>query len=107
MINFSIGTLHHDVWSIPGDRDILLTTPNGKSIFWDNRGPSIDTDYGYLDRADRVGIGPEDMYWPSDGPSPPDGVYYVCFQPYYFDPPPSLTNPISVTITVRRPLSTT
>ncbi len=95
------------VWSRAGDGDIVLTTPNAKSIYWANKGPSKNTDEGDLDTDDQVGTGPENIYWPSTGSSPPTGIYYVCFQPYAFSPLPSVQNPVTATVTVRRRNSTT
>ena len=92
------------VWSRTGDGDLVIKTPNGRNIFWNNTGPSVNTDWGYLDRDDRVGIGPENIYWPSSGTVPPTGTYDVCFQPYLFIPIPSRTNPLTATITIRAPM---
>lgn len=92
------------VWSRQGDGDLVVKTPNGKDIYYNNRGPSVDTDWGYLDRDDRTHTGPENIFWPSSGTSPPTGRYDLCFQPYYFVPPPSRTNPVTATITIRVPM---
>ena len=94
-------------WSRPGDGDILITTPTGKTIYWGNKGPSVNTDGGYLDRDDRVGTGPENIFWQSNGTAPPLGTYYACFQQYSFNPPASPSNPLQATINVRRPMSPT
>lgn len=94
-------------WSRAGDGDILLTTPNGRTIFWGNRGPSNLTDQGFLDRDDRVGTGPENIYWQSNNTNPPTGTFHVCFQAYAFTPPPSPENPVYATVNVRRPMSPT
>ena len=99
----NIGTLGFSLtWSRPGDGDIVVTTPNGRNIYWQNRGPSTTTDGGFLDRDDQAGTGPENIYWRSNGTAPPSGNYYACFQPYSFTPPPSPENPIQATINVRR-----
>ena len=100
----NIGTLGMALtWSRPGDGDIVLATPNGRTIYWRNRGPSALTDGGNLDRDDQAGTGPENIYWPRTGSAPPTGTYHVCFQPYSFNPPASQANPIQATINVRRP----
>ncbi|CAF0916543.1 unnamed protein product [Adineta steineri] len=95
-------------WSRPGDGDIVVTTPSGKTICYTNRGPSNATDQGELDRDDQVGEGPENVYWPSNGTLPPTGTYYVCFEPYQFNNPIiSIINPITVIYRIVRPSSPT
>ncbi|CAF0828265.1 unnamed protein product [Adineta steineri] len=95
-------------WSRPGDGDIVVTTPSGKTICYINRGPSNATDQGELDRDDQVGEGPENVYWPSNGTLPPTGTYYVCFEPYQFNNPIiSIANPITVIYRIVRPSSPT
>ncbi|CAF3913926.1 unnamed protein product [Adineta steineri] len=95
-------------WSRPGDGDIVVTTPSGKTIYYANRGPSNATNQGELDRDDQVGEGPENVYWPSNGTLPPTGTYYVCFEPYQFNNPIiSITNPITVIYRIVRPSSPT
>ena len=94
-------------WSRPGDGDIVITTATGKNIYWGNKGPSANTDGGYLDRDDRLGTGPENIYWQTNGTAPPLGTYYACFQPYSFNPAPSVDNPLQAIITVRRPMNPT
>ena len=94
-------------WSRPGDGDIVLTTPNNKHIYWNNKGASSETDGGYLDKDDLTGTGPENIYWRDSGVDPPTGTYNVCFQPYFFEIPPTIENPVYVTITVRRPIGAT
>ena len=91
------------IWSRPGDGDIVVTTPNNKHIYWDNRGPSAETDGGFLDLDDTMGTGPENIYWPNSGPDPPNGDYGVCFQSYNFTLPPSVQNPVSARATIRLP----
>lgn len=92
-------------WSRPGDGDIVVTTPNAKTIYYNNKGPSVKTDQGELDRDDQVGTGPENVYWSSTGPVPPTGTYYICFEPYKFiSPAISASAPLTVTYRVIRPL---
>lgn len=95
------------IWSRPGDGDIVVTTPNNNNIYWDNKGPSASTDGGFLDLDDEVGTGPESIYWPNDGPDPPNGDYSVCFQSYNFTLPISAQNPVSARATVRLPSGAT
>ena len=83
-------------WSRPGDGDIVVTTPNNRTIDYQNRGPSLSTDGGYLDRDDQVNQGPENIYWSRNGTVPPTGTYYVCFEPYSISPTINITYPITV-----------
>ena len=94
-------------WSRVGDADLVLTTPNNKSIYWRNKGPSTGTDQEYLDKDDRSGTGPENIYWSTTRTRPPNGTYHVCVQPYEFTPIPSEENPLYTTITVRWSSNTT
>lgn len=87
-------------WSRSGDGDLVVTTPNNKRIYYNNKGPSTSTDQGQLDVDDMVGRGPENIFWSSSGSAPPNGTYYVCFEPYSFSTNPSISNPIFVTIRV-------
>ncbi|UJR32807.1 hypothetical protein I4U23_020269 [Adineta vaga] len=88
-------------WSRKGDGDIVVGTTTGKNIFYNNTGSSSFTDYGKLDVDDRNGTGPENVFWSNLGPTPPAGVYYVCFEPYSFNPLIDNLNPISVTIDIK------
>jgi hypothetical protein len=91
-------------WSRPGDGDIVVTTPNAKTIYYNNRGPSAQTDQAELDRDDLVGTGPENVYWKSSGPLPPTGIYFVCFEPYKFiNPVISVSNPLTIVYRIIRP----
>jgi len=66
-------------WNNPNiDLDIYVTTPNGKSIYFVNVGPNLNTDYGYLE-IDSVWTGgtTENIYW-SDSVVAPSGNYHVC-----------------------------
>lgn len=86
-------------WSRGGDGDIVVRTPTGKLINSNNRGPSVSTDQGELDR-DSTNRGPENIFWdPSNGVTPPIGTYYVCFETTSFFP--SVSNWFSVTVTFR------
>jgi hypothetical protein len=90
------------IWSREGHGDIVLTTPNRKNIYYHNLGPSATTDWGVLD-PDSDTMGPENIYWPLSGSSPPTGVYYACFEAAYFDPVPSSEDPLLVTVTFSLP----
>lgn len=92
-------------WSRPGDGDIVVTTPNNRTISYKNRGPSVNTDGGQLDIDDQNGVGPENVYWISSGTPPSTGVYHVCFEPYTILPLISPTNPITVVYRIIRPLN--
>lgn len=83
-------------WSRSGDGDIVVATPNGNVIQYQNKGPSNDTDQGKLDRDDK-NKGPENVFWPSTGPPPPTGTYYVCFEPFLFGLVISSILPVTVT----------
>jgi uncharacterized protein YfaP (DUF2135 family) len=89
-------------WSRPGDGDIVVKTPTGNTISYNNTGPSQSTDQGQLDKDDRNGTGPENVFWPKGGFIPPKGVYYVCFEPYHFNPNITSQDPISVTVKIMR-----
>ncbi|CAF0781879.1 unnamed protein product [Adineta steineri] len=89
-------------WSRIGDGDIVVSTPNGNTINYMNMGPSIYTDQGELDADCTNGTGPENVFWSSGGPVPPTGTYYVCFEPYFFNPNITSADPISVTIDIKR-----
>ena len=71
-------------WSRPGDGDIVVRTPTGNTIAYNNTGPSQYTDQGQLDKDDRNGTGPENVFWSNSRSIPPTGIYYVCFEPYFF-----------------------
>ena len=80
-----IGYLSNTVtWSRPGDGDIVLATPYGSIIYWDNAGPSYWTDYGELDVDDKTGIGPENIFWPYSGSLPPTGYLLCMFFTIFF-----------------------
>lgn len=85
-------------WSRPGDGDIYATTPSNMSIYWDNKGPSNETDLGELDLDDED-TGPGNVFWSN---TPPTGTYHLCFNQYDFDTPSSVFNPITVTFKVRK-----
>ena len=92
------------VWSRTGDGDLLVTTPNSKTIYHGNKGANETTDWGKLDKDDRNGTGPENIYWPSNGKNPPHGTYNVCFSPWSFSPSINISNPLSFTIRIARPM---
>ncbi|CAF0918104.1 unnamed protein product [Adineta steineri] len=85
-----------------GDGDIVVSTPNGNTINYMNMGPSTSTDQGQLDADCTNGTGPENVFWSRGGPIPPTGTYYVCFEPYFFNPNITSADPISVTIDIKR-----
>lgn len=93
-------------WSRDGDGDIVVGTPNNKQISFKNPGSSSATDYGRLDVDDKTGTGPENIFWSSSGPAPPNGTYYVCFEPYAFSMNATGSNPISVAVKVVRSANT-
>ncbi len=66
------------VWELPGDLDLHVVTPTGSEI--DYR--SLSADGGQLDRDDRDGTGPENIFWDF---APPAGRYYVCVVPFRLD----------------------
>ncbi|MFP2960319.1 EGF domain-containing protein [Myxococcus sp. 1LA] len=45
-------------WARSGDGDLVVRTPTGKLIHGGNRGPGVETDYGYLDRVASTGWAP-------------------------------------------------
>lgn len=92
----------HLEWSRAGDLDLVVTTPNGKTIAFNNTGPSSGTDFGELARDDREGTGPEVIFW-DDQYTPPEGTYFVCAPTYTFLPAVSSTDPVGYEITVSRP----
>ncbi|CAF1223878.1 unnamed protein product [Rotaria sordida] len=94
-------------WSRPGDGDLVLRTPNNRVIYWNNKGPSVNTTQGYLDVDDKNTTGPENIFWSNSSSVPLSGTYYVCFEPYEFNPNASLSNRITATVKVRRSTSTT
>lgn len=75
------------LWSVPGDGDLVVTTPNNKTIYHENPNATLATDYGALDVDDERDLGPESIYWDSAVQSPPAGTYHICFQQFKFDPP--------------------
>jgi hypothetical protein len=89
------------MWSRPGNGDLLVKTPSGHTIFWDNVGPSPGTDLGQMDMDATDGVGPENVFW--DGATTPmSGTYYLCFETTAFDPPPDPTNPVTATIRIEQ-----
>jgi hypothetical protein len=93
------------LWSRSGDGDLIVTTPNGKTISFSNRDPGDGTDGGQMDRDDVAGTGPENIFWDS-ATTPPSGAYHVCFMTSSFAPAPSSTDPVEVTIITRAPEQT-
>ncbi|WP_395845869.1 EGF domain-containing protein [Cystobacter fuscus] len=89
-------------WNRPGDADLIVSTPSGKLIWWENLGPSAGTDHGQMDRDDTSGQGPENVFWALDK-TPPSGPYHVCVETALFNPSPSPSTPVAYSITVRRP----
>lgn len=66
------------VWDRPGDMDLHVVTPVGNEI--DFR--TLAVDGGELDRDDRDGTGPENIFWDA---APPAGRYLVCVVPFRID----------------------
>ena len=89
-------------WSRPGDGDLVVGTPTNRMICYNNTGPSYFTDWGQLDVDDKVGTGPENIFWPTSGTTPPIGTYYVCFEPYNFATSISASDPMFVSVIVTR-----
>ena len=85
-------------WSVSGDGDLVVTTPNNKTIIYYNQGPDSNTEFGQLDRDDRIGTGPENIFW-STSVTPPAGTYHICFQQYALNA--TIANPITATVQVR------
>ncbi|CAF1474363.1 unnamed protein product [Rotaria sp. Silwood1] len=95
------GTLSFTLtWSRPGDGDIVVTIPNGNTIMYNQRGPTIQTNYGQLDVDDRTGTGPENVYW--NFTEPARGTYFVCFQQFSFNSFATPTNPITAVVEVKQ-----
>lgn len=89
-------------WSRAGDGDLIVTTPTGNTIWWNNRGPDASTDFAVMDRDDTAGVGPENIFWQL-GTAPASGTYFICFELGQFSPAPSDADPLSATITVQLP----
>ncbi len=91
-----------ETWSRPGDGDIVVATPNGNIISYLNTGPSASTDQGQLDVDDKVGTGPENIFWTNSSSSsvPPNGTYYVCFEQYSFTQTATPSDPIIATVKI-------
>ncbi len=91
-------------WSRSGDGDIVVTTPNNRTIYYKNRGPSLSADGGWLDRDRQINKDSENVYWLINGTAPQTGMYYVCFEPYSISPTISAINPLTLIYhIVRRP----
>lgn len=75
-------------WDQPGDMDLHIVTPNGSDVnYRQPRGGG-----GTLDRDDRTGTGPENIYWPQN---PPYGTYLVCVEAFQIVRPTNFTVQIS------------
>jgi len=88
-------------WSRMGDADLIITTPTGKRVYYQNPGPGAGTDYGALERDDRF-LGPETISW-APGTTPPAGVYHACLFLSSFLRLPSPAAPVGYFLVVRRP----
>jgi hypothetical protein len=84
-----------------------VTTPNNRTIYYKNRGPSSSTDDRQLDRNDQIGTAPENVYWSSNDTVPPTNTYYVCFESYSINPTISPSDPITFVYHIVRPLNNT
>jgi len=77
------GTLRFSlVWSVAGDVDLRVVTPNDKEISFENASPGDETDWGELDADDTSGTGPENVFWGDEEHPPPSGTYHVCANTY-------------------------
>lgn len=63
-------------WDTGTDQDLHVLTPSGELIYYDD---ARSSDGGRLDRDDRDGFGPENIFWLRDAP---DGTYYVKVHDY-------------------------
>ncbi|MEZ4408390.1 MAG: hypothetical protein R3A52_18235 [Polyangiales bacterium] len=77
-------------WDRPGDLDLYVTTPGGQTISFRSRTGGGGT----LDRDDRTGTGPENVFWTT---APPLGEYIVCVVPF------AITGATNFTLTTRLP----
>ncbi|NTX55568.1 EGF domain-containing protein [Myxococcus sp. CA039A] len=89
------------MWGRDGDADLVVRTPTGKIIFYDNRGPGPSTDGGELDQDASSGRGPENVVW-NPGFTPPNGTYDICLKAAGFAPTASSENPVPYSVTVKR-----
>ena len=89
-------------WSRPGAGDIVVTTPNSHTIFYNNTAPTPLTDQGRLDVDDKDATGPEKVFWSNSSSVPPHGTHYVCFEPFDFVPLIGSFHPIAVVVTIVR-----
>ena len=87
-------------WSRVGDGDLIVKTPLGKIIYWNNKGPNNNTDQGQFVSGDTYSTGPEDIFWKINT-VPPTGTYYICTETYSFLPIVSTYNPVTFTVRVR------
>ncbi|CAF4693063.1 unnamed protein product, partial [Rotaria sp. Silwood2] len=95
------GTLSFTLtWSRIGDGDIVITIPNGNTIFYGQRGPNTLTNNGQLDVDDQRGMGPENVFW--NATQPDNGIYLICFQQFAFTSFASPTNPLTATVVVKQ-----
>ncbi len=62
-------------WDHAGDMDLHVVTPSGTEILFS----APIAEGGTLDVDDRIGMGPENVYWPT---SVPNGTYTVCVVPF-------------------------
>ena len=80
-------------WDQPGDVDLHVVLPTGPTINYLTRSGGG----GMLDRDDRSGRGPENVFWNS---TPPLGEYLVCVIPF------SISRPTNYVLDVRLPSGT-
>ncbi|UJR07187.1 hypothetical protein I4U23_011475 [Adineta vaga] len=85
-------------WSRAGDGDLVVTTPNDKSIHFQNRNATTATDQGTLNFDDTTSAGPEIVFWVKEN-EPPHGTYHICFEQYGLHA--TIEDPITATIVVR------
>lgn len=63
-------------WDNSSDQDLHVITPKGEEIYFSNK---LDLTGGELDRDDRDGFGPENIFWLENAP---DGTYTVKVKDY-------------------------
>ncbi|CAF1086490.1 unnamed protein product [Adineta steineri] len=62
-------------------------------------GPNAETEFGHMDKDDRKGTGPENVFWNTTAPT---GIYRLCFDQYDFTIPANASNPITVTFEIQK-----
>lgn len=78
-------------WNNTSDTDLWVYEPSGERVYY---GHTTSATGGHLDRDDRDGYGPENIYWPAN--AAPHGTYTVKVNHY------SGAYPVSYSVTVLR-----